>query len=71
MKTINLLRPQHFATSDGETKMLQAMLMNAYRQGLLQGEKNMAARIIRTLDQHERRFMERRVGERRAQGGGI
>lgn len=63
--TINLLRPQHFALTEGEKKILDAMLMNAYRQGIAQGEQNMAAKVINHCNEIERRLAERRKADRR------
>lgn len=71
MKTINLLRPQHFATAEGEKIMIQAMMLNAYRQGIAQGERNMTAKVITRCNDLERRAVERRRGERRGVEGGI
>lgn len=65
MIKINLLRPQHFTLTEGEKKILDAMVMNAYRMGLAQGEQNMAAKIIANLNETERRSAERRAGDRR------
>lgn len=62
---INLLRPQHFTTSEGEKKIIQAMLDNAFRQGIALGERNMAAKVIGRLNEVERRSAERRRTDRR------
>ena len=58
MIKINLLRPQHFSTTPGEKIMIQAMLENAYRQGIAQGERNMGDTILARLDTHRQTFLE-------------
>lgn len=62
---INLLRKQPAPLTEGERKMLDAMIMNAYRQGIAQGERNMAAKVIRQINDVERRVSDRRAADRR------
>lgn len=57
MKLINLLRPQHFATPEGEKKIIQAMLANAYRQGLIAGETGAYNKVINLLHAQEIKFL--------------
>lgn len=67
MKLINLLRPQHFATPEGEKKMIQAMMLNAYNQGLIAGETRGYSKVIDLLHAEEVRFLsvlDRRQAER-------
>jgi len=45
--------------------MIQHMLDNAYRQGMAQGERNMAAKVIGRCNEIERRAAERRKADRR------
>jgi hypothetical protein len=68
MIRINLLRRQPTPLTHGEKKTLDAMLMNAYRQGIAQGERNMAAKVVRQINEVERRVAERRLADRRNGG---
>ena len=71
MIEINLLRPQPEPLTESERILLEGMLMNAYRQGIAQGEQNMAAKVISRCQELDRRSVERRRGERRTEEGGI
>jgi hypothetical protein len=68
MIRINLLRKQPTPVTPGERKIVDAMLMNAYRQGIAQGERNMAVKVVRQINEAERRVAERRMADRRNGG---
>jgi hypothetical protein len=68
MIEINLLRPQPSHLSSGEKILLDAMLMNAYRQGIAQAERNMAVKVIKQINKTEHRVAERRTADRRNGG---
>ncbi len=68
MIRINLLRPQPKPLTDGEKVYLDAMLLNAYRMGIAQGESNMAARVLHNLNDLDHRSAERRTADRRNSG---
>lgn len=54
---INLLRKQHFATTEAERKIIQAMLENAYRIGISVGEDRVITAMNKRLQEAEEQFL--------------
>jgi glutamyl-tRNA reductase len=57
MKLINLIRPKSFASLDGQAKIVETMMLNAYRQGLIAGESKAYRKVIDLLHAQEVQFL--------------